>query len=499
MSSLELWLLSQQGENNCSNLLNEKKIQDDNCSGRRLYSAVLQGLSPCDISKKSEENLQLNNQFLIEEYATTHLQQQSKAYDTCDVKHEQKEFEKNVKCLDWHNKLSPETGSCSKSGLEPYNKVPTTQIVYVRATNVPHIYSRSDCGTSSNTFQSNTGSHFFNHATVNPQTFGQNPTSCSGSNNSAFSNNVESIGGNIYFNNYTNNNYIVNLCTNSPYMNTCANNMYVNNPNSQLQQGARQFVTANPTNINHPYFVVHQQQQRVHGYYPATPTHAQPLLYMSSPSTSLRPQPRWPPPHLKSTHSLMNMPQQPQNAAPQHWAYQNQSMHKHVFAQQYYDYYKPKSRTKRQSSTGNGQPERNAYEQGYSVDAGLTCKNPSSLNSSCTSENTLNLLGSTCQSSSSINYKCCTKRATDLTPTRLLSRPSGSAVSSSVSEDLERQAIEQYNFSNENLYQELELQAEEQYEHSENWNSPSNTKILFGGLALESDYLMVFVAIFRFT
>ncbi|XP_031327703.1 uncharacterized protein LOC116159664 isoform X2 [Photinus pyralis] len=40
-------------------------------------------------------------------------------------------------------------------------------------------------------------------------------------------------------------------------------------------------------------------------------------------------------------------------------------------------------------------------------------------------------------------------------------------VSSSLSEDLERQALEQYQNSNENLYRELEKQAEEQYDHDD--------------------------------
>lgn len=41
-------------------------------------------------------------------------------------------------------------------------------------------------------------------------------------------------------------------------------------------------------------------------------------------------------------------------------------------------------------------------------------------------------------------------------------------------DDLERQALEQYQMTNENLYNGLEQQAMEQYENSENWTGPSN-------------------------
>lgn len=54
--------------------------------------------------------------------------------------------------------------------------------------------------------------------------------------------------------------------------------------------------------------------------------------------------------------------------------------------------------------------------------------------------------------------------------------------SSSVSEDLEQQALEQYRASSDNLYKELELQAAEQYEYSENWVRPPSDIAVFGGL-----------------
>ncbi|KAF5299554.1 hypothetical protein FQR65_LT09359 [Abscondita terminalis] len=59
-------------------------------------------------------------------------------------------------------------------------------------------------------------------------------------------------------------------------------------------------------------------------------------------------------------------------------------------------------------------------------------------------------------------------------------------VTSSPSEDLERQALEQYQNSNENLYQELERQAEEQYDedHSENWSCPPCKTLYIGGLII---------------
>lgn len=54
-------------------------------------------------------------------------------------------------------------------------------------------------------------------------------------------------------------------------------------------------------------------------------------------------------------------------------------------------------------------------------------------------------------------------------------------VSGSMSEELERQALEQYN-SDDNVYQELERQAAEEYENSsENCKNPPNCRFLFGG------------------
>ncbi|XP_074035942.1 uncharacterized protein [Leptinotarsa decemlineata] len=50
------------------------------------------------------------------------------------------------------------------------------------------------------------------------------------------------------------------------------------------------------------------------------------------------------------------------------------------------------------------------------------------------------------------------------------------------SDELERQALEQYNNSSDNVFQELERQAAEEYEFcSENCNSPPNLHFLFGG------------------
>lgn len=55
-------------------------------------------------------------------------------------------------------------------------------------------------------------------------------------------------------------------------------------------------------------------------------------------------------------------------------------------------------------------------------------------------------------------------------------------VSGSLSEELERQALEQYNNSDDNVYQELERQAAEEYENSsENCKNPPNCRFLFGG------------------
>ncbi|VEN47266.1 unnamed protein product [Callosobruchus maculatus] len=55
-------------------------------------------------------------------------------------------------------------------------------------------------------------------------------------------------------------------------------------------------------------------------------------------------------------------------------------------------------------------------------------------------------------------------------------------VTGSLSDELERQALEQYTGSNDNVFQELERQAVEEYDCcSENCKSPPNCKALFGG------------------
>ncbi|KRT84483.1 hypothetical protein AMK59_1624 [Oryctes borbonicus] len=51
------------------------------------------------------------------------------------------------------------------------------------------------------------------------------------------------------------------------------------------------------------------------------------------------------------------------------------------------------------------------------------------------------------------------------------------------SDDLERQALEEYQSSNESFYKDLERQAEEQYEDSENSLGPPNEDLYFGGRA----------------
>lgn len=102
----------------------------------------------------------------------------------------------------------------------------------------------------------------------------------------------------------------------------------------------------------------------------------------------------------------------------------------------------------RQNLYGSGKAERKAE------DAGKDC---SSKNSSCSSDNAQ-------QGGSRIRYFY------------------RSGTNSNAADELERQAIEQYQLADENFCRELEQQAIEQYENSENWISPSNKFLLFGGL-----------------
>lgn len=60
------------------------------------------------------------------------------------------------------------------------------------------------------------------------------------------------------------------------------------------------------------------------------------------------------------------------------------------------------------------------------------------------------------------------------------------------SDDLERQALEEYQSSNESFYKDLERQAEEQYEDSENLLGPPNEDLYFGGRASLCEYFSVY-------
>lgn len=60
------------------------------------------------------------------------------------------------------------------------------------------------------------------------------------------------------------------------------------------------------------------------------------------------------------------------------------------------------------------------------------------------------------------------------------------------SDDLERQALEEYQSSNESFYKDLERQAEEQYEDSENSLGPPNEDLYFGGRASLCEYFSVY-------
>lgn len=64
-------------------------------------------------------------------------------------------------------------------------------------------------------------------------------------------------------------------------------------------------------------------------------------------------------------------------------------------------------------------------------------------------------------------------------------------VKESKSDRLERQALEQYQSSYDNMFLELERQAAEEYEDSENCKVPPNLKILFGGFFIQCHFFFV--------
>lgn len=260
----------------------------------------------------------------------------------------------------------------------------------------------------------------------------------------------------LFLSNYnTSGNCLSNFCGNT-YLHNYHNSF---TPSHMVIQNARQSFTNNVVAHQPLWLLQHQQQQqqqqqqlRHQTYYPGTSCHG--FVYLPSPARSRLPQ-RWPP-FFKPLSS--GIPSSSSSAPFQSWG-QNSYLYKGNSAQ----YFATKQNTDycRSRITGSRQnlnPSKIDRNNKPTVDE--ISKDCSSKNSSCSSDNPPQVP----QTSTRIRYFY------------------RSGTNSNIADELERQAIEQYQLNDENFCKELEQQAIEQYENSENWISPSNKFLLFGGL-----------------
>lgn len=239
-------------------------------------------------------------------------------------------------------------------------------------------------------------------------------------------------------------------------MNICGNT-YLHNynsftPNHAVIQSQRQTFTNNMV-AHQPLWLLQQQQQqqlRHQTYYPST--NCPGFVYLPSPARSRLPH-RWPP-FFKPLASTIPS----SSSAPlQSWG-QNSYLCKGNSAQYFANKQGTEySRSKMAGSRQTVQSSKMDRNSKSNVDE--TSKECPNKNLSCSSDN----ISQTPQSSTRIRYFY------------------RSSTNNNTADELERQAIEQYQLNDENC-KELEQQAIEQYENSENWISPSNKFVLFGGL-----------------
>lgn len=452
-------------------------------SGRRLYSAVLQGLTAdesCNKQeeqqspKKSETGSAVKQNILFDIFSTKTLGSENAEKDKIDT------GDKEKRTSIWHSLTIEESPSSSKKFDVTAKEQASEASHLLTKTKKEANYTRvnSSSGNNSNLYAS---TNFTTYTTGAPTL----PT-CPYSN---YHNH------NLY-NNYINNNYIINVCPSNSYLTPYSNNYYVNNQNTSrsVPQVVRQPFVSSAVHINQPMWYV---QQKTQAYYPMRNYHTQPFVYVSNPPP-LRTTQRWTTPSFLKTQTQPCYA--PPSTPPQVWGgihgqnvHRNNSTQVVSSSQQYYGYGYSKEGSKNVSKTQDfcnvsakqqsqcGKLDRNyacfedqnEYPSVYSVAnrgssySATTCC-PSATDGKIAAENNnFNRLDELCNKT---EEESCYHSDDNLSSSTSLS-----------SDDLEKQALEQYSASNESFYRELEQQAAEQYEESGNYTSPPNDRIFFGG------------------
>lgn len=401
---------------------------------RRLYSAVLQGLTA---AKTTEPESTTPSEHSTDNSTSDH---QPKQIQAKVVPIPCSSYSQSVNSVTLKNanarsyKSQAENQNGSESAHCPRVKPSEIRQIQSRPQNTSEVFSKPSATYTT------TSSYQYSNQNIHPH-----------SSNSNTNSNSLCIPSNALLScpyNYSHSSHynVVNLCSNNAY-----GNFYPQSSNRPVPHTIRQPNPVHP--LNQPIWVMQQSSQ---GYYPPIGA-SQPLFYVS-PNINMRPGQRWA--HFIKPPSPQTYPNPCQA---QNWSQQNQNVYRNAYAAynapQNVDY--ANSRTKSSSklkkpppavrlksdlerTTTEDSPSENSYQSGSRYGNG--------------------------SSTSRENYSVLRRE-----------RP-GEVASSSVSEDLEQQALEQYRASSDNLYKDLELQAAEQYEYSENWVRPPSDASIFGGL-----------------
>lgn len=476
----------------CLQILSTKNCQKSTqTSGRRLYSAVLQGLTADESCNKQEEQSPSKiaegddgrkQTILFDIFSTKKVRSDNAEKEKIDTANKEK-------CTSTWQSLAIKEGSYSRKKFDdaPKEQSEVSNLLTKITKEATYTTANSSSANSSNLYTSiNSTNNYSNYATGAPTL-----PSCPYSN---YHNH------NLY-NNYINNNYIINVCPNNSYVTPYSNNYYVNNQNTSrsVPQVIRQPFVSNAVHINQPMWYV--QQKTSQAYYPVRNYHTQPFVYVSNPPP-LRTTQRWTTPFLKTQTQPPCYTPPPPSPPPQAWGgihgqnvHRNNSTQLISSTQQYYGYGYSREGNKNFDKT----PAVGNFSGKQLSQCGKLDRNHTSLFDDQNDHSNVCSLAN----KASCSATCCpTPHGPDTNPDAENTNPpqdesckaeeescnhsednfsSGSSLSS---DDLERQALEQYSASNESFYRELEQQAAEQYEESGNYMSPPNDTEFFGGLLI---------------
>ncbi|KAF5279664.1 hypothetical protein FQA39_LY18248 [Lamprigera yunnana] len=492
-------------------------------STRRLYSAVVQGLdsdhNKPDITNYTELNVHSDKSACPIKHSPEKLSFDQKDDTVCPTSVSSRRI----------NQMSPLQSSKSSTQLNQ-EQLSTLNRLHTKSSPINLFDSSSKSAYCSDSSVNNITNNACNTAAscnlTNVSEFCLNPyTGNSYSNTSHFSNACSNIYTNSYNYNYKSQhptNFHGNYSNTGPPYN---NNLYATTNN--LQQNQIQFNRAFPSNQMYSMWLV--PPSRTPPLYSFTHYTSQPYMYLNTPqvqtqqfppSPSSLPQSqhqnqRWQYPLLYvrtqnplQSHHMPVSPQYPTVATSQQWGMQSQNVYRVNSKQQV-------AQNQQISSYMQNRAKIKHKKFGYNTQYKVRSKSPEEF--SLTKRQTNYDLQSaekqyiikTAASTSSLEYTRLKHHANlkSNKSTRVSKRSSTMAfrtnsenclssdsdeshtalpITTALSEDLERQALEQYQNSNENFYQELERQAEEQYddEDPENLLRPPYPRQYIGGLII---------------